>query len=124
MRMRLLCIWLLLIPCVAVQAADEKILAELHEQVVQVPVRVESLFGAKEVNLTATIYRPDGDGPFPLIVLSHGTSPNAPERSKIGRFRRIPQTRGIRFLSRRFRCRGRQMRNPETTVMEGNDGRA
>ncbi|OPY90490.1 MAG: Alpha/beta hydrolase family protein [Syntrophaceae bacterium PtaU1.Bin231] len=100
MRMRLLCIWLLLIPCVAAQAADEEILAELHEQVVQVPVRVESLFGAKEVNLTATIYRPDGDGPFPLIVLSHGTPPHAADRVKIGRFRRIPQTR--EFIKRGF----------------------
>ena len=100
MRMRLLCILLLLIPCVAAQAADEEILPELHEQVVQVPVRVESLFGDKEVNLTATIYRPDGDGPFPLIVLSHGTSPNALERAKIGRYRKIPQIR--EFVNRGF----------------------
>jgi dienelactone hydrolase len=100
MKLRLLCLLLLVLTPIPAHAAEEQLLAELHEQVVQVPVRIEGLFGAKELNLTATIYRPDGDGPFPLIVLSHGTSPNALERAKIGRYRRIPQIR--EFVSRGF----------------------
>lgn len=100
MKLRLLCLLLLAISPTLGHAADEEIRADLHEQVVQIPVRIEGLFGAREVNLTATIYRPDGDGPFPLVVLSHGTPPNALERVKIGRFRRIPQTR--EFIKRGF----------------------
>ena len=100
MNLRWACLILLVISPVLSHAADEEILAGLHEQVVQVPVRVEGLFGAKDVNLTATIFRPNGDGPFPLVVLSHGTPPNALERVKIGRFRRIPQTR--EFIKRGF----------------------
>ena len=100
MKLRLLFLLLLVITPALAHAADEEIRADLHEQVVQVPVRVEGLLGTKEVNLTATIYLPDGDGPFPLVVLSHGTPPFAADRAKIGRFRRIPQTR--EFIKRGF----------------------
>ena len=100
MNVRIFCFFLLaLIPSVAA-AADEEILPGLREQVVQVPVRVEGLFGDKEVSLTATLYRPGGDGPFPLVVLNHGTPPHPSDRVKIGRYRRIPQTR--EFVRRGF----------------------
>ena len=100
MKLRLLFLLFLAVSPALLHAADEEILADLHEQVIQVPVRVEGLFGAKELTLTATIFRPNGDGPFPLIVLSHGTAPNVLERAKIGRYRRIPQIR--EFVSRGF----------------------
>ena len=83
-----------------VRAADEQMRADLYEQVVRVPMRVKGLFSVKEVNLTATTYRPHGDGPFPLVVLSHGTPPRPADRVKIGRFRRIPQIR--EFINRGF----------------------
>jgi predicted dienelactone hydrolase len=91
MKFRLLFLLFLVVSPALSHAADDETLADLHEQVVQVPVRVEGLFGAKDVTLAATMYRPDGNGPFPLIVLSHGTAPNVIERAKIGRYRRIPQ---------------------------------
>jgi dienelactone hydrolase len=100
MKLRLLLLLLLCLSPALSYASDEEFLVDLHEQVIQVPIRVEGLFGPKEVTLTATIFRPDGDGPFPLIVLSHGTSPNALERAKIGRYRRIPQIR--EFVNRGF----------------------
>lgn len=100
MKWRILCLLLLVLSSTLGHAADEEIRADLHEQVVQIPVRIEGLFAASEVNLTATIYRPDGDGPFPLVVLSHGTPPHPSERVKIGRYRRIPQIR--EFVSREF----------------------
>lgn len=81
-------------------AADDALIAGLHEQVVHVPLRIEGIFGSQEVLLAATIYRPDGDGPFPLVVLNHGTPPGAADRIKIGRFRRIPQIR--EFILRGF----------------------
>lgn len=100
MSVRIFCFFLLALFPAASPAADEEILPGLREQVVQVPVRIEGLFGDSEVNLTATLFRPRGDGPFPLVVLSHGTPPHAADRAKIGRFRRIPQTR--EFIKRGF----------------------
>jgi dienelactone hydrolase len=94
------CFFLLALFPAAAPAADEEILPGLREQVVQVPVRVEGFFGDKEMNLTATLFRPGGDGPFPLIVLNHGTPPHPSDRVKIGRYRRIPQTR--EFIRRGF----------------------
>src|SRR5437016_626782 len=85
---------LLVAPC-AIGAADE-LLSELHEQIVQVPLAID---GA-EIALTATIFRPDGAGPFPLIVLSHGNPVRAADRTRVGRYRKIAQIRA--FLERGF----------------------
>ncbi|MGS0891254.1 alpha/beta hydrolase family protein [Burkholderia stagnalis] len=67
--------------------------ADLHETVVQVPMTESGLFGSSQRNLVATTYMPDGNGPFPLIVLSHGNPPNAVDRVKVGRYRKIAQIR-------------------------------
>lgn len=53
--------------------AEDKLDAQLHEQVLRVPARVQDPFG-KEVQgeLIVTTFRPQGVGPFPLVVISHG----------------------------------------------------
>lgn len=65
--------------------------AQLNEQVVHVPVSV----GSETVLLTATTYHPAGRGPFPLVVLSHGSPPNAAARAKMGRYRVISRIRAL-----------------------------
>jgi dienelactone hydrolase len=52
----------------------------LHEEVVTLP-------GPAGRTLVATWYRPAGPGPFPLIVLSHGSPPDAAGRARMGRYR-------------------------------------
>ena len=79
---------------------DNELLSELNEQVVNIPVVVENSSDKREVLLTATTFHPQGDGPFPVIVLSHGNPPRAADRPAIGRFRRIPQIK--EFLKRGF----------------------
>jgi dienelactone hydrolase len=76
-------------------AADERdpIAADLHETVVQVPMTEHGLFGEHTRDIVATTYMPDGAGPFPLIVLSHGNPPNARDRFKVGRYRKLAQIR-------------------------------
>jgi len=44
---------------------------------VTVPLTVKGLFGEKTVKLSALEYRPAGSGPFPAVVISHG-SPGSP----------------------------------------------
>jgi dienelactone hydrolase len=61
----------------------------LHEQVVLVPLPQGSTHEA----LVATTYRPNGDGPFPLLVLSHGSPANAAARSRMGHYRVLPRIR-------------------------------
>ena len=48
--------------------------AALHESVIRVPV----VSGLDQAYINVTGFRPDGTGPFPLVVLSHG-SPRLPE---------------------------------------------
>jgi dienelactone hydrolase len=92
LRRSLFLLAFLLVPCLS-YADDGELLPDLHEEIVQVPMGVDGVFGKKELHLTATIFRPAGSGPFPLIVLSHGNPPNAFDRPKIGRYRLIPQIR-------------------------------
>ncbi|WP_043202253.1 dienelactone hydrolase family protein [Paraburkholderia acidipaludis] len=47
--------------------------ADLNEQVIRIPVA-----GDADVTLETTIYRPDGPGPFPMIVFNHGKIPGDP----------------------------------------------
>lgn len=44
---------------------------------VTVPLTVKGIFGEKTLNLSALEYRPEGSGPFPAVVISHG-SPGSP----------------------------------------------
>jgi dienelactone hydrolase len=47
--------------------------AGLNEQIIRVPVDA-----AGSVTLETTIYKPDGPGPFPMIVFNHGKIPGDP----------------------------------------------
>lgn len=52
--------------------------APLETEIVSIPVNVGSSIFHDDVR----IIKPEGDGPFPLIVLTHGTPRNAEERAK------------------------------------------
>lgn len=47
---------------------------EVHDEAVKIP-KSTGLFG---VTLTAYLYKPPGDGPFPLVVINHGKAPGNP----------------------------------------------
>jgi dienelactone hydrolase len=66
---------------------------DLRETIVKVPMSEHGLFGNRERDLVATTYMPKGPGPYPLIVLNHGSPPDARDRPKIGRYRELPQIR-------------------------------
>ena len=52
----------------------------LNENVIHIPMTVSRPGGVQRLTLEATLYRPSGPGPFPLVVLSHGTSRDPRER--------------------------------------------
>jgi len=68
----------------------------LHEQVMTIPL----WDGAVPAALVATAYKPDGHGPFPLVILSHGSPGSAAERERMGRYRVLSRIR--EFVRRGF----------------------
>jgi dienelactone hydrolase len=52
------------------------------EEAIRIPLTTRGLFGEQTVMLEATLYRPEGDGPFPLVVVNHGSPRNPALRER------------------------------------------
>jgi dienelactone hydrolase len=63
-----------------------EVLAELREEIVSVPLRGASA-QEKAFPLTATLFQPAGAGPFPVVILNHGSPARARDRDVMGRYR-------------------------------------
>jgi dienelactone hydrolase len=75
---------LLLFPPIKVPVALPPIPSvPLNERVIRIPLTVSRPSGVQRLTLEATLYKPAGPGPFPLVILSHGT-PRDP-RERVGR---------------------------------------
>lgn len=67
---------------------------DLLEEVHQVEVSVQDLYGRREQrSIPVTVYRPPGDGPFPLVILNHGRASSPEKRATPVRFRFEQQAR-------------------------------
>jgi dienelactone hydrolase len=71
----------------ASQPARSELDAPLREAVHSVPVT------GTDSSIVVTSFRPPGNGPFPWIVLSHGTATTADANRAIGRYRPLPPIR-------------------------------
>ncbi len=61
--------------------------ADLREEVQHIAVKTQDLYGKPaEGNIPVTIFRPAGDGPFPLVIMNHGR-PVQDKRGLLGRQR-------------------------------------
>jgi dienelactone hydrolase len=67
--------WLALgLSALAIAAAAQPAPRVEYEQV-WIPAKTSSFFGdQKAIKLEATLYKPKGDGPFPLLLFSHGST--------------------------------------------------
>jgi dienelactone hydrolase len=63
-------------------AAAENLDASLNEQVVMVP----AMSGNTPIELETTIFKPPGDGPFPLVIMNHGKALGDPHAQSRDRF--------------------------------------
>lgn len=70
--------------------------ARMHESVMRVPV----VSGVEQAYIDVTVFKPRGEGPFPLVVLSHGSPRTAHERRAGGRQRLAAQSE--RFVAMGF----------------------
>ena len=86
--LRLLLAALVMSACVTTHAhTAETIDASLREEIHTVAV------AAASATIVVTTYRPGGSGPFPWIVMSHGTATTAAANRKIGRYRALTPIR-------------------------------
>jgi predicted acyl esterase len=70
-----------------VLSGEVQVLKPILEEEVKIPIQVKTVLGTKPLNLSATIYRPDLDGKFPLLVLNHGSPINEQGRRNMETFR-------------------------------------
>jgi dienelactone hydrolase len=56
--------------------------ATLNEQVVMVP----AISGSSRIELETTIFKPPGDGPFPIVIMNHGKALGSPRNQARDRF--------------------------------------
>jgi dienelactone hydrolase len=72
----------------AVAKPSTEVLAQdLREEVLRFEATVTDMFGRQETKpVPVTVYRPQGDGPFPLFVFNHGRAIEA-KRAQQGRYR-------------------------------------
>ena len=73
---------------------------DLHEQVVRVPLQATTDGGEQTFMLETTLYRPAGNGPFPAVIINHGSPRAAEDRRGRGRERLVAQSRW--FIERGF----------------------
>jgi dienelactone hydrolase len=86
--LRLLLVAFVMSACVTTPARTaETIDASLREEIHTLPV------AAASATIVVTTYRPSGSGPFPWIVMSHGTATTAEANRKIGRYRALSPIR-------------------------------
>ncbi|HVN97880.1 MAG TPA: alpha/beta hydrolase [Syntrophorhabdaceae bacterium] len=76
-------------------AQDAKVF--LNEHVVFVPMQNDS----QEIKLQTTVFQPDGAGPFPLIVLSHGVPFDKAEAAEV-KYRQRFSAQAQEFVNRGF----------------------
>lgn len=62
--------------------------AALDESVLRVPV----VAGLEQAYIEVTVFKPKGAGPFPIVVLSHGSPRSAEDRRREGRQRLLAQS--------------------------------
>ncbi|MDQ8021602.1 MAG: alpha/beta fold hydrolase [Moraxellaceae bacterium] len=73
---------------------------DVHEHIVELPVDAKDRFGkGSHGNIPVTVFRPDGDGPFPLVIINHGRTTGREGRGKPLRVR-------FEFASRYFVRKG------------------
>lgn len=85
-----------------------QVAADLNEQVIRIPVDA-----AGAVTLEATVFKPDGPGPFPLVIFNHGKNS--------GDLRDQPRSRPLSF-AREFVRRGYAVVAPNRQGFAGSGG--
>lgn len=93
-------------PAMAAERAGEELMSGLREELMWLPAADGSL-------LQTTVFRPAGDGPFPLLIMSHGKALGDPRAQPRDRFA---------ALAREFVARGYAVASPMRRGFAGSGG--
>lgn len=102
--MRYFRLQLLVLCCLAVGALSAlsalaqsvQLAADINEALVSIPVVINGK--PTSTQMVGTVFKPEGDGPFPFVVLNHGRAGSPAERLQVRRWR---YTDASRWLVRR-----------------------
>jgi len=67
---------------------------DLNEEIHRIDVTVKDVYNRSETRkIPLTVFKPDGEGPFPLVILNHGRAGSPEKRAQPLRYRYEPQAR-------------------------------
>jgi dipeptidyl aminopeptidase/acylaminoacyl peptidase len=93
-RYAILLLWLCALCAAAVaHAQSEPLASDINETVVSMPVIVNGKTNGS--HMVGTVFRPNGEGPFPFVVLNHGRAGTHIERVRLGRARYLIASRWL-----------------------------
>ena len=69
------------------------LVADLNETVIQIPVSVNGQQTGTQ--MVGTLFKPDGEGPFPFAIINHGRAGTPVERAQVQRWRYVEQSRWL-----------------------------
>ncbi|MGL6261916.1 dienelactone hydrolase family protein [Vibrio sp. WXL210] len=55
-------------------SASLGVIANDYGQTIQIPMTDKGILWDSEITLEATLYKPEGDGPFPTVIFNHGST--------------------------------------------------
>lgn len=69
------------------------LVADINETVIEIPVIVNGQ--PNGARMVGTLFKPNGDGPFPFAIISHGRAGTPVERAQVSRWRYTEQSRWL-----------------------------
>ncbi len=85
--------WVALLLCACVSAYAQTPASDINETVVRIPVFVGGKPNGDQ--MLGTVFKPDGVGPFPFVVINHGRASTPVERARLGRQRYVDASRWL-----------------------------
>jgi dienelactone hydrolase len=87
-------------PATPAAPAGDIMARDMREEIVRVDVKVKDMYGREETKpMAITIYRPAGEGPYPVVVFNHGRAVTE-KRAAQGRWR--PETAARYLVAKGF----------------------
>lgn len=112
--------------CIVLLISSTISFAQNIPETVWIPMQVHEFFGTKEIKLEATLYKPAGSGPFPVVIFNHGSSGGpipATYTEKAKTFADYLNSKGISLIipmrSGRGKSEGNNKEEPSPCTIEG-----
>ncbi len=98
------------VACILCLLVSRLSFAQGMAETIWIPMQDAGLFAKREIQLEATLYKPAGDGPFPIVIFNHGSSGGpipAGYTEKAAGLASVLTVRGISLLVPMRRGRGK-----------------